>query len=168
VAATAESGATWHITDKLSFLDSFHYSNWHIPAEFDASTCIFFSGNLLTPANVFTPTFPVPVTCAPPAGSPAGNPVHTASSGPDLTILGVSQFLKQDEKTNLAEFEYQVSSRLGARAGFRYRDRLIADKTFASGTFVFYPNLQNGRTPTELRLTARWPTTWAAQRDRAC
>src|SRR5712692_3220280 len=64
VAGAADFGATWHISDKLSFLDSFHYSNWHNPAEFDVSTCSFFSGNLLTPANVFTPTFPVPLTCA--------------------------------------------------------------------------------------------------------
>ena len=147
VAATAEFGATWHITDKLSFLDSFHYSNWHNPAEFDASSCSFFSANLLTPSNIFSPVFPVPLTCAPPAGSPAGTPVHTTSSGPDLSLLNVSQFLKQDEKTNLAEFGYQHSSRLGGRAGFRYRDRTIADKTFATGTFVFFPNLQNSRTP---------------------
>ena len=35
VAAVADFGATWHITDKLSFNDTFHYSNWHNPAEFD-------------------------------------------------------------------------------------------------------------------------------------
>ena len=147
VAAGAELGATWHITEKLSFLDSFHWSNWHDPAEFDASTCSFFSANLLTPANVFTPAFPVPLACTPPPGATAGNPVHNASSAPDISLLTVSQFLKQNEKTNLSEFEYQFSRRLGARVGFRYRDRTIADKTFAEGTFVFFPNLQNGRTP---------------------
>jgi len=147
VSVTAELGATWHITDKLSFLDSFHFSNWRIPAEFDSSACSFFSASLLVPANAFAAAFPVPLTCAPPTGSPAGNPVHTASSGPDLSLLDVSQFLKQDEKTNLAELDYRFSSRLGVRGGFRYRDRLIADKTFASGTFVFFPTLQNSRIP---------------------
>jgi hypothetical protein len=34
-------GATWHITDKLSFNETFHYSNWHNPAEFDLSSCSF-------------------------------------------------------------------------------------------------------------------------------
>jgi hypothetical protein len=148
VAAGADFGATWHITDKLSFIDSFHYSNWHNPAEFDSASCSFFSASLLTQANFFTPAFPVPLTCAPPAGSSgAANPVHSTSSGPDISLLNVSQLLKQDEKTNLAEFEYQFSPRLGARVGYRYRGRTIADATFASGTFLFFPTLQNSRTP---------------------
>jgi len=79
VAAVADFGATWHITDKLSFNDTFHYSNWHDPAAFDASACSFFSSNLNTPANFFTPTIPPPLTCIPPAGVVSGSPVHAAA-----------------------------------------------------------------------------------------
>jgi hypothetical protein len=150
VAASADFGATWHITGKLSFLDSFHYSNWHNPVAFDSSACSFFSPNLLTSANVFTTTAVLPLTCAAPADgrTTAGLiPVHSSSSGPDISILNVSQFLNQDEKTNLAELEYEFTPRLGGRLGYRYRSRTIADATFASGTFVFFPNLQNARTP---------------------
>jgi hypothetical protein len=32
VASTADFGATWHISKALSFLDSFHFSNFHSPA----------------------------------------------------------------------------------------------------------------------------------------
>ncbi len=147
VAATADFGATWHITDRLSFLDSFHFANWHNPVGFLSSECSFFSPNLLTPANVFSTTAALPLSCTAPADGVAGTPVHSTSSGPDISILNVSQFLKQDEKTNLAEVEYQFTSRFGARLGYRYRSRTIADATFASGTFVFFPNLQNNRTP---------------------
>ncbi|HXN51505.1 MAG TPA: hypothetical protein VN943_06170 [Candidatus Acidoferrum sp.] len=150
VAGAADFGATWHISDKLNFIDSFHFLNWHNPVQFLSSECAFFSGNLLTPANVFSTTAALPLTCTPP---PDGNtaagaiPVHSTSSGPDISILNLSRFLKQDEKTNLSELEYQFSPRLGARVGFRYRSRTIADGKFTSGTFVFFPNLQNSRTP---------------------
>ena len=147
VAASADFGATWHITDKLGFLDSFHFANWHNPVAFLSAECSFFSPSLLTPANVFTSVATLPVTCAAPADGVAGTPVHSGSSGPDISLLNVSQFLKQDEKTNLAEVEYRFSSRWGARLGYRYRSRTIADATLASGTFVFFPNNQNSRTP---------------------
>jgi hypothetical protein len=146
VAAAADFGATYHITDKLSLLDSFHFSNWHNPADFLSSECAFFSGSLLTPANVFSSVATLPLACATPVDGVAGTPVHSASSGPDISILNVSKFLKQDEKTNLAEVDYRFSQKFGARIGYRYRSRTIADTTAAGGTFVFFPNFQNTRT----------------------
>jgi hypothetical protein len=147
VAATADFGATWHITEKLSFLDSFHFTNWHNPVAFDSSSCSFFSPGLTTNANVFTSVGTLPLACAAPSDGVAGTPVHSSSSGPDISLLNVSKFLKQDEKTNLAEVDYRFSQRFGARLGYRYRSRTIADATLAGGTFVFFPNSQNLRTP---------------------
>lgn len=149
VAATADFGATWHIVGNLSFLDSFHFANWHNPVQFLSSECSFFSPNLLTPANVFSTAATLPLSCPAPAdgNTTAGViPVRSASSGPDISILDVSQFLKQDEKTNLAELEYQFTPRLGGRLGHRYRSRIIADASLASGNFVFFPDRQNSRT----------------------
>ncbi len=139
VAAVADFGATWHITDKLSFNDTFHYSNWHNPAEFDASSCSFFSPNLNTGANFFTPTAPVPILCAPPAGAVPGIVAHNASSAPDLSMVIDSNFLKQDEKTNLAEIDYRFSKKFGARIGFRFRHRFISDNFYEALNQVFYP-----------------------------
>jgi len=139
VAASADFGATWHITEKLSFNETFHYSNWHNPAGFDNSTCSFFSPNLNTAANFFTPGVPVPLTCVPPAGVLAGSVAHTTSSAPDISIVADSGFLKQEEKTNLAEFDYRFSEKLGVRIGFRYRNRYIADNFFETVDEVFYP-----------------------------
>lgn len=139
VATTADFGATLHITETLSFMDSFHYSNWHNPVTFNASTCSFFSGGLTTVANVFTPTASVPLDCASPTSALAGTVAHNASSAPDIAVTVNGNFLKQDEKTNLAELEYRFSSRLGARLGYRYRHRAIDDGFFATATDVFFP-----------------------------
>jgi hypothetical protein len=147
VLANTDFGATWHITEKLDFIDSFHYSNWHYPMEFDNSECSFFSAGLLTPARVFTPTNPVPVTCtAPTGGIPAtpGAPItHSTSSAADITVAANSNFLKQDEKTNVAQLEYRFSSKVGARLGFRYRHRAIDDNFFTDVTEVYFPNNAN-------------------------
>lgn len=140
VAANSDLGATWHITAKLSFVDSFHYLNWHDPGEFDVSDCSFFSPNLLATANAFAATATLPFTCVSPTGAPTGTPAHSSSSGPDISQIVSSNFLKQDEKTNLAEFEYQFSPKLGGRAGFRYRHRAIDDNFFSTADEVFFPN----------------------------
>ena len=143
VVATADFGATWRITDKWSFLDSLHFSNWHYPMEFDNTQCSFFSANLLTSARVFTPISTVPLTCSGPADGVAGTPTHGTSSGADISLVLNSNFLKQEERTNLAEFEYQFSSKVGARGGFRYRHREIADAFFSASTLVYFPSNAN-------------------------
>lgn len=139
VAFVGDFGATWHITDKLSFNETFHYSNWHDPAQFAASSCSFFSPNLNTAANFFTPTSPVPLTCTAPAGVLPGNIAHSSSSYPDLSIVVDSNFLKQETKTNLAEFDYRFSKKFGARIGFRYTNRYVADNFYETANQVFYP-----------------------------
>jgi hypothetical protein len=140
VAATADFGATWHITAKLNFIDSFHFANWRAPAQFLSSECSFFSANLLTPANVFAPTATLPTACSIPGDGVAGTPVHSASSGPDVAVLLNSNFLKQDEKTNLAEVEYQFNSKFGARLGYRFRHRAIGDNFYNTIDEIFFPN----------------------------
>jgi hypothetical protein len=140
VTATADFGATWHVTKQLSFIDSFHYSNWHNPVGFTSTACTFFSADLLTPANVFTPTATLPASCAPPADGTLGTPVHSSSSGPDVAVVVNSTLLKQDEKTNLAELEYQFSSKVGMRLGYRYRHRAVDDGFFATTNAIYFPS----------------------------
>ena len=69
--------------------------------------------------------------------------MHTTSSAPDVSFAVSSLFLKQDEKTNLAELEYQFSSKFGARGGFRYRHRSISDNDFERAKELFFPNNAN-------------------------
>ncbi|HXZ21055.1 MAG TPA: hypothetical protein VEG63_13975 [Candidatus Acidoferrales bacterium] len=143
VASSADFGLTWHITNALSFLDSYRFSTFHNPMQFSFNDCSFFSTNLLTAPNVFTPTSPLPVLCTPQSTSAAGTPVHTTSAEPDLAIDVDGGFLKQAENTNLAELDYQVSSKFGARAGFRYRHREIDDKSFADNMEFYFPSNAN-------------------------
>lgn len=159
VNATADFGAVWHATDKLSILDSFRYSNFHNPVTFASSTCEFFSPNLLTPANVFTPGAgtALPATCAAPADGVAGIPVHSTSSGPDNGFQSSTLFLKQDEKNNLFEVDYRFMRKFGARVGYRFRGRTIADDDVESGTFVFFPSLPNSRSGPSPNLTQTCP-----------
>jgi hypothetical protein len=70
-------------------------------------------------------------------------PAHSASSAPDISFAVSSRFLKQDEKTNLAELEYQFSPRLGVRGGFRYRHRSIDDNDFETVAELFFPSNAN-------------------------
>ncbi len=133
------------MTERLSFVDSLHFSNWHNPAEFDNSSCSFFTPNLLAAPNAFTAPagLPVSIACVPPANAVPGTPVHNGSSAPDLSFAVSSLFLKQDEKTNLSELEYQFSSKLGARGGFRFRHRSIDDNDFETINEVFFPSNAN-------------------------
>jgi hypothetical protein len=145
VAATVDFGATWRITDRLAFVDSFHFANWHNPAELDNSSCSFFTPDLVTAPNLFTPagTLPLSIPCAPPANGVAGTLAHSTSSSPDISFAVSSLFLKQDEKTNLAELEYQFSSQLGVRGGLRYRHRSIDDNDFETISEIFFPDNAN-------------------------
>jgi hypothetical protein len=143
VNATADFGVTMRLTDRLSFIDSFHYGNFHNPMQFDSSTCFFFSPNLLTPAHVFTPISSVNYPCAPPVDGVAGTPAHSTSSAADFALGISSLFLKQSEKTNLAQLQYQFSNKLGLRIGFRDRRRSIDDKDFETVQELFLPNNAN-------------------------
>jgi hypothetical protein len=143
VAGAADLGVTWHITNAWSFLDSFHWSNFHNPVQNTYDNCAFFSANLLTAARFFTPVSPLPVTCVPPTGVTAGTPTHASGSDPDVVLDVNSGFLKQDEKMNLVEIDYQHSNRFGARIGFRYWHRDITDKSFANNEEFFFPSTAN-------------------------
>ncbi|HUK54334.1 MAG TPA: hypothetical protein VL099_13680 [Candidatus Binatia bacterium] len=148
VMATGDFGFTWHITDAWRFLDSFHYSNFHNPMEYDPSICSFFSGSMIIPINVFSPANALPVNCTAPPLSPSGTPAHTTSSAADLTLQNYGGFLKQEQLTNLAEVDYQYSWRFGARVGFRYRHRDIQDNMFSDETDYYFPsNAMRGNCP---------------------
>lgn len=143
VSATVDFGATWHVTDKFRVLDTFTFSSFHNPAQFDSSNCQFFSPSLLTAPNVFNPAAAPAITCSLPAGGVTGTPAHSTSSGPDVSQAISSLLLKQDEKTNLFQLEYDVSRRVGVRTGFRFRHRAIADSDFEQKTEIFYPSNAN-------------------------
>jgi len=56
------------------------------------------------------------------------------------TLAVNRNLLKQDEKANLVELEYQFSSRIGMRVGYRYRHRAVDDGFFATTNAIFFPS----------------------------
>ncbi len=143
VATTVDFGATWHVTDRLRLLDTFTFSSFRNPAQFDSSNCQFFSPSLTTAPNVFNPAAAPAIACTIPAGGVAGTPAHSASSGPDVSQAISSLLLKQDQKTNLFQLEYDVSRMYGVRVGYRFRHRAIADSDFEQIAELFYPSNAN-------------------------
>jgi hypothetical protein len=143
VAATVDFGATWHVTDRFRVLDTFTFSSFRNPGRFDSSNCEFFSPDLATGPNVFTPASTPFLTCPVPGDGVLGTPAHGSSSGPDVSQSISGLLLKQDEKTNLFQLEYDFTRKFGARLGYRFRHRAIADADFEQKTELFYPSNAN-------------------------
>ena len=124
-------------------LDTFTFSSFRNPGQFDSSNCQFFSPDLATGPNVFTPGFTPSLACPVPADGVPGTPVHSSSSGPDISQAISGLLLKQDEKTNLFQLEYDFTRKFGARLGYRFRHRAIADADFEQVNEIFYPSNAN-------------------------
>lgn len=119
LSLNGDFGATVRITDRFRIVDSFRYDNFRIPGEFSLLTTSLFGATLLSNPNVFSPA-----TCPPPFTA-ATCPQHSASSGPDILQDNFVDFLRQDEKVNTVELEYDFTRRITAHVGFRYEDREI-------------------------------------------
>lgn len=143
VASTVDFGATWHVTERFRVLDTFTFSSFRNPGQFNFSNCQFFSPDLATGPNVFTPGFTPSLACPVPADGVPGTPVHSSSSGPDISQAIEGLLLKQDEKTNLFQLEYDFTRKFGARLGYRFRHRAIADADFEQVNEIFYPSNAN-------------------------
>ena len=141
VAAFADLGVTWHLTDTVSLVDSVRFSNWKEPAQFAATDCSFFSGSMIVAPNIFSATTPLPATCAPPAnGVPNAIPNHTTSSSGDIALNLDSNFLKQQDLSNIIEVRVQITHKSGAYFGYEYRARVISDNFFNSFGGIYFPN----------------------------
>ena len=140
VTSYADLGATWQITSIFSLVDEFHYGNWQEPAQFASTNCSFFSNNLVTAPNFFTPTAPVPANCTAPENALPGTPTHNSKSDPDLLLNLDSNFLKQQITNNLVEGRMQFSPKIGAYFGYRFTHRVIADNFYNTQSAVYFPN----------------------------
>ena len=141
VTTYTDFGATWQITRDFSLVDSFHFGNWHDPAQYTSSQCSFFSSSLTIPPNFFTSTAALPVsTCTPPANALPGTPNHKSGSSPDILVNLDSNFLKQQITSNLIEAQVQISPKAGAYFGYRYVHRVIADNFYNTQNAIYFPS----------------------------
>ena len=149
LSSTADLGLTFWITDHLRLVDDFRFDNFRIPGSWTYITDSFFGANLLTTPNLFTPA-----TCPPPFTA-ATCPRHTASSSADVIQDVWFDLLRQDEKINTFEVEYDVTRRITTHAGFRYENRDIVHDFNDVQLQTFFPNLagRGGCTPSPVTGT---------------
>lgn len=137
VSVNADWQGTYSVTDKLRILDSFVYDDWRMPGMWATfETNIYGAAGsgragLALPLSSFSQVSPGTATafvalCPTAPYNQPGCPLHTSSSGADVTNEITSQFLGQDLKSNTFEFEYDFTKRLSAHLGYSYTDRTIA------------------------------------------
>ena len=143
VSTTVDFAATYRLSDKLRLVDTFRFRNANIPGAYLFTGISLFSttspASLLSPVSV-TPQGCLTIACA-----------HSSSSPADITNGLFSRFFKQNIKMNTFEVEYDFTRRIGARAGFRFRDRTIDQiNATPSGNFLetiiketFFPGTAN-------------------------
>jgi len=96
---------------------------------------------MLVPPNIFAATTALPATCVPPTnGVPNAIPSHTTSSGGDIALNLDSNFLKQQDLSNIIQIRVQIAPHAGAYFGYEYRARVISDNFFNSTSGIYFPN----------------------------
>jgi hypothetical protein len=149
VSVNADWSGSYSVTDKFRIEDTFRFDNWRIPgmwATYEtnifgaAGTGTIGLGSPFALFNQVAPTTASPfATLCPAPYSQAGCPVHTSSSGADVTNELSYQFLGQDLKTNTIEAEYDFTKRWTGRLGYLYTARSISQfsATFDTGETYF-------------------------------
>ena len=66
-------------------------------------------------------------------------PLHTTSSGADVTNEITSQFLGQNLQSNTFQLQYDFTRRLSARLGYLYMDRTISQFSATWDTGTYFP-----------------------------
>ena len=137
IDVSGDFGITFRITDKLRLIDNFRYNRFSIPGGWNQTTASFFGANLLATPNAFSLA-----TCPPPFTA-ATCPRHLATTGPDVANDLVNQFLRQEEKVNTVELEYDFTRKVSGYVGFRYERRDITDNVTDNQVQTFFAPLPN-------------------------
>jgi hypothetical protein len=137
VSATADFALTYHITNRFRVSDVFRFDNFRIPGSWNQTTNNLFGATLLSTPNQFSLA-----TCPPPFTA-ATCPQHSTSSGADIVNDTITDFLRQDEKLNTIELEYDFDPRLSGHIGYRYEHRDITDNFLDTQFQTYFPKLPN-------------------------
>ena len=161
----ADWSGVYAVTDKFRIQDSFRYDNWRIPGFWATAETNIFGGagsgqvGLALPLSLFNQVSPATAAtfaalCPAAPYSQAGCPLHTSSSGADVTNELAYQFLGQNLKSNTLELQYDFTKRLSGRIGYEYTNRSIAQMsdTFDTGE-TYFPG--GGGTAANFYLAAR-------------
>jgi hypothetical protein len=128
VSVNADWSGVYSITDKLRVEDFFRYDNWRIPGLWATFETNLFGAaasgqlGLAQPLSLFKQVSPATAASfatlcpAAPYNQP-GCPLHTTSSGADVTNELSYQFLGQNLKSNTLQFQYDFTPHWSARIG---------------------------------------------------
>ena len=150
VSVNADWSGVYSVTNKFRIEDFFRFDNWRIPGMWATyETNIYGAAGtgpvgLGSPFSLFSEVSPTAAgtfaTLCPAAPySQGGCPVHTSSSGADVTNELSYQFLGQDLKSNTFQLEYDLTKRWTGRLGYLYTARSISqfNATFDTGETYF-------------------------------
>jgi len=137
VSVNADGSAVYAVTDKFRVEDFFRYDDWRIPGMWAAFETNLFAAagsgltGLATPLSQFNQVSPAAAMsfaalCPAAPYNQVTCPLHTTSSGADVTNELTSQFLGQNLKSNTFELAYDFTPRYSARLGYLYSDRTIS------------------------------------------
>jgi hypothetical protein len=149
VSVNADWSGVYAITSKLRIQDSFRYDNWRIPGAWDSEETNIFGGagttelGLALPPSLFnqvSPGTPMSFAALCPAApySQSGCPLHTSSSGADVSNILNYQFLGQDVRSNTLDLQYDFTKRLSASVGYLYTNRTIAQSSASFDAGITY------------------------------
>lgn len=134
ISTTADFAITARVTDRFRIVDTFRFDNFRIPGRWNYTTSAFFAANMAATPNVFSPS-----TCPPPFTA-ATCPQHIAGSNADVINDVLNNFLRQDEKFNTFQLEYDFTKRVTAYVGYRYQRREITHNDSDVQLQTFFPN----------------------------
>jgi hypothetical protein len=150
VSVDGSWSGVYRISDKARIEDTFHYDNWRIPGLWSTFETNLYGAagsgqiGLALPLSLFTEVSPTAATsfltlCPAAPYDQAGCPLHTSSSGADVTNELAYSFLGQNLKSNTIQAQYDFSKRWTARIGYLYTNRIISqyDATFDTGETYF-------------------------------
>ena len=150
VSVDADWTGVYEVNDKFRIEDSFRYDNWRIPGFWATYETNLFGAagatgsGMLLPFSLFNQSSASTATlfhtlCPAAPYNQAGCPLHTTSSGADVTNELSYQFLGQNLKTNTFELLYDFTRRLDGRIGYEYTSRTIAQESdvFDTGETYF-------------------------------
>jgi hypothetical protein len=137
INVAADLGFTVRLSHRLRLIDTFRLDNFRIPGLWALTTTSLFGATLLSTPNAFSLA-----TCPPPFTA-ATCPQHFASSGPDINVNVLNQFLRQDLWTNTTELEYDFTRRIMGYVGFNFMSRDITDNFTNDQLQTFFPTLPN-------------------------
>ena len=153
-ATRASVDADWTgvyaVTDKFRIEDFFHYNDWRVPGLWSTFETNIFgqaqSGQIglalpLSMFNQVSPSTPANFATLCPAApyNQAGCPLHTSSSGADVTNELSFQFLAQNLKSNTFELQYDFNRHVSGRLGYLFANRSISQMSdvFDTGETYF-------------------------------